>query len=125
MIFPANLTPIAEAFRPTVVHFAGLFKHWHSPTDAKRQAARRELAAFIRRSPWPDFFGQFARKRSIMKRAIIDAGWAIGIPLKNRYGPRGIEDISPHKVNYLHYLTQTEFADVIQGITIPEMSRLR
>jgi len=56
-----NMTPIAylaglhRAIRPVITHFMGRAKPWHGALFYLDHPARREIEAFIPRSPWPTF----------------------------------------------------------------------
>jgi hypothetical protein len=98
-----NMTPIGylsgvdKALKPVLSHFMGKSKPWHGPLFYLDHPARREIEAFIPRSPWPNFLAG-----NPPADAVRHVPWAPPAQF--------LAAVAEH-------LGKTRFADVDQGLT--------
>ncbi len=114
MIVQVWLSEFRAAFDPIVVHFAGVPKFWQRERFTLAHPARAEFESFCARQAWQAPGGE--RWPPPLSDAAANAG--ARIPM------RGYAGFFPGRSRLLRYLRETAFADVVQGITTPNLAAL-
>ena len=107
-------TLLRDGCRPVLTHFNGPTKPWHGPRFASDHPARREIEAYVLKSPWRDFLSKHYDFRAAWDTLQAKRGAA------TYAAPRKVSSFSVSSKARLgdlsDYLRETEFADVRQGI---------
>jgi len=106
---------VANGYRPVLTHFIGEIKPWHGPRFVNNHPARKEMEAYILKSPWRDFLAKhygFQAAWDALQRKRGGATFSASQSASTFRTPRHarVDDL-------VNYLQATEFADVRQGIT--------
>lgn len=109
MNMPAQVSNsfVRNVVAPSIVHFIGPTKPWDGPRFGMKHPARPEIEDFLLRSPWASYLSS--------RRPLYGAPPKPELFELPTYVSR--DEIAA-------YLRDTEFADVIQGITRLDLSAI-
>ena len=113
MVTRAWASFIRDYLPPAIVHFTGPVKPWHR-AFVDDHPVRRELAAFLARSPWATFIADINPPPQLI--SVSDLPPPPG-PQKPVWYGAPLDAL-------VRYLRDTPFADVVQGITVPNPAAL-
>ncbi len=106
---------LRKVFDPVILHFAGPNKPWNGPRFNVDHPARREIEAYLLKSPWKGFL---ARQFSL-KDALSLIGQNTRTALSPTEHDLSFDSDFIGRPAFLDYLRHTQFADVEAGITTP------
>jgi lipopolysaccharide biosynthesis glycosyltransferase len=103
---------VRRVFEPVIVHFAGPKKPWMGNRFTMNHPARREMEAYFPKTPWAAF---------LSNKVDFQAAWNLanaGGPPKVEPPPFTFDRDFPNRHDFLRFIAETDFADVVQGITV-------
>lgn len=103
---------VRRVFEPVIVHFAGPQKPWMATGFMMSHPVRREMEAYFPTTPWAAFLSH---------KVDFQAAWNLakaGGPAKAEPPPFNFDRNFPNRPDFLRFIAETDFADVVQGITI-------
>jgi lipopolysaccharide biosynthesis glycosyltransferase len=124
MMLPLWKSFVREVCPPSIVHFAGPAKPWHGPRFTEKHSVKDEMERFFPKTPWKGFLARFYNFQHAWKQATATP--SPGLPRNETpRGPAAVDKRPKYDMaGFTRYLVETTFADVEQGMTSLDLSKI-